>query len=283
MMPRRFLSFIGMLSLVVAAPVGQVRAACPVGLDTRAMAAPGQLVMATNPSLPPLQYMRIDGHLHGMRIELGTEIARRLCLRPTYISTAFSTMILGLMERRWDVVDTGMFYNHERASMLELIPYEIQSISVSMADTDTRHVTSVMDMAGMAVGVELGGFEEQRTRDIDRQLRAAGLRGLDIHTFDDFSVAFMALRAGQVAAVTSIDAVANRMAQEGGLHPVLSGLFPTPVVLAMHDHALATAIASIVNDMRTDGTLARIMQPYGIHPPPGEIRLYGPQTAATNP
>ena len=52
---------------------------------------------------------------------------------------------------------------------------------------------------------------------------------MNIRTFDNFAVAYQALRAGQVQAVTSIDGVAAEYDQRGDFPRVLNGLFPTPV------------------------------------------------------
>ncbi len=58
--------------------------------------------MSTNPTLPPLQFVDSTGKLKGMRITLGKEVAKRLCLKPEYIRIEFSAMIPGLQAERWD-------------------------------------------------------------------------------------------------------------------------------------------------------------------------------------
>ncbi|WP_323991831.1 transporter substrate-binding domain-containing protein [Nguyenibacter sp. L1] len=253
-------------------------APCPAvpGLIVPNLIAPGRLTMATNPTLPPLQYMSVDGKLSGMRIVLGREIARRLCLEPAFLSTSFAQLTLGLLERRWDVIDTGMFYTRQRATLMEMVPYEIQAISVSVADDAPIAVRGVGDLAGRSIGVEMGGIEERHARDIDRTLRAAGKPGLDIKTFQNVGIAFAALRAHQVFAVFSIDAVAKRGVAQGGVRQDLRGLYPTPVALALRDAALADRVAAVLNAMKDDGTLARIMAPYGVSPLPGRIEASGP-------
>ncbi|CAM2865052.1 amino acid ABC transporter [Komagataeibacter xylinus] len=247
------------------------------------LSTPGTLTMATNPSLPPLQYVSVDGKLHGMRIELGHEIASRLCLKAHIIPSSFAALILGLMEQRWDMIDTGMFYTHERSQMMELIPYEQQAISITLRANMDKPVHAIEDLAGMSVGVEMGGFEEQRARQIDRTLHARGLAGLQIHAFDNFAIAFVALRAGQVDAVVSIDVVAHRFADDATLRIGLMHLFPTPVALAVRDRQLALRIAQVMNDMREDGSLNRLFQAHDVIALPGPITVYGPETGDANP
>ncbi|GAA4484745.1 transporter substrate-binding domain-containing protein [Gluconacetobacter asukensis] len=259
-------------SLLVA--IAPCRAApCPV---VPGLVAPGHLTMATNPTLPPLQYMSVDGDLSGMRIVLGREVARRLCLEPAFLSTSFAQLTLGLLEKRWDVIDTGMFYTPQRATLMEMVPYEIQAISLSVADDAPMVVRGVDDLAGRSLGVEMGGIEERHAREIDRVLREAGKPGLDIKTFQNVGIAFAALRAHQVFAVFSIDAVAQRGVAQGGVRRDLHGLYPTPVALALRDAALADRVAGALSAMRADGTLERIMAPYGVSAISGRIEASGP-------
>ena len=81
----------------------------------RALIEPGKLVMSTNPTLPPMQFVdSVTVNLKGMRITLGDEVAKRLCLEPDYIRIEFSAMIPGLQAGRWDVINTGIFWTEER-------------------------------------------------------------------------------------------------------------------------------------------------------------------------
>lgn len=247
-------------------------ASCPA---TKGLISQGQVVMATNPTLPPLQYVTVDGRITGMRMQLGDELARRLCLRPVVLSTSFAQLTLGLLEKRWDIINTGMFYTPQRAKLMHMIPYEIQAISVSLNEDAALHLSRIEDLSGMSVGVEMGGIEERHAREADDALRAAGRPGLEIKTFQNVGIAFAGLRARQVTAVLSIDAVARRNAEQGGVKPVLTGLYPTPVALALRDPDLARQVAAVLEDMREDGTLEHLMAPYGVMPFPGHITVSG--------
>lgn len=260
--------------LCAALAFGAQAAPCPEVVS--GLISPGHLVMATNPTLPPLQYVTVDGQIAGMRIELGNELARRLCLAPVTLLTSFAQLTLGLLEKRWDVINTGMFYTAQRARLMEMIPYEIQAISVSLNDDSALHPARIEDLSGSSIGVEMGGIEEHHAREADKALRDAGRPGFDIKTFQNVGIAFAALRARQVTAVFSIDAVARRNALQGGVKPVLKGLYPTPVALALRDPALAQRLADVLESMREDGTLDRLMAPYGVSSLPGRITVSGP-------
>lgn len=236
---------------------------------------PGTLIMSTNPTLPPLQFVDSSGELKGMRVELGTEIAKRLCLTPEYIRIEFSAMIPGLQAGRWDMINTGIFFTAERAAMMQMIPYEDQAISVSVA-TDHAAVNRKEDLAGMRIGVEIGGFEETKTRALDAELKEAGLEGLQIQTFDNFALAYQALRARQVEGVVSIDGVAKEYDSRGDFRRALSGLYPAPVALAFKSPVLADAVSQVLQEMKADGSLEALFTSYGLPMIDGDYSVKGP-------
>ncbi|ALN75144.1 ABC transporter substrate-binding protein [Aureimonas sp. AU20] len=249
---------------------------CQPRVPSDALIQPGKLVMSTNPTLPPLQFVDSSGQLKGMRVELGTEIAKRLCLEPEYVRIEFSAMVPGLQSGRWDLINTGIFFTEERAKIMQMIPYENQAISISTATQSAVKVEKLEDLAGHSVGVEIGGFEEKQAKAIDAQLREKGLEGLTVRTFDNFALAYQALRAGQVDAMVSIDGVAEEYAKRGQFHRALGGIGPTPVALAMKSRPLADAVLQVLNEMKADGSFDKLFAQYGVEPAAGALAVKGP-------
>jgi len=262
-----------LLSLTTSVALAQ---SCTPKVAAGDLITPGKFVMSTNPTLPPLQYVDSSGDLKGMRIELGTEIAKRLCLEPEYIRIEFSAMVPGLQSGRWDMIDTGIFFTEERAKIMQMIPYEDQAISVSVAPGYDKKITGKDDLAGMTIGVEIGGFEETKTRLLDKELRDAGKQGLTIQTFDNFALAYQALRAGQVQGVVSIDAVAKDYDARGDFKRALSGLYPAPVALAFKSSKLADAVSATLKEMKVDGSLKTLFDKYGLPMVAGDYSVKGP-------
>jgi polar amino acid transport system substrate-binding protein len=98
-----------------------------------------------------------------------------------------------------------------------------------------------------------------------------------VRTFDNFAVAFQALRAGQVEAVTSIDAVAAEYDQRGEFPRVLHGLFPTPAAFAFRSRTLAMAVSGVLLEMQADGSLGALFQRYGVTIADPTFSVVGPQ------
>ena len=224
----------------------------------------GKLVMSINPTLPPLQYVDDKGALQGMRVELGNEIAKKLGLTPEYIRIEFAAMVPGLAAKRWDMINTGIFWTDERSKLMYMVPYERAAISFMVSKGNPLNINKWEDMAGRSVAVELGGIEEKRTREVDEMLKKEGKKGLDIRTFNNFSEAFQALRAKQVDAATSIDATAMYWQTRGDFTRAVSGLFPQIASFAFADKTLADAVVAALNDLRKEGVYDKLFDSYGV-------------------
>jgi polar amino acid transport system substrate-binding protein len=237
---------------------------------------PKTLTLSTNPTLPPMQFVNAQGQLVGMRVELGTEIARRLCLTPEHVRVEFAAMIPGLAARRWDMINTGMFYTEERQKLMYLVRYEEQAISVSVARGNPKGIKTIADLAGLTVGVEQGGFEFRRTQDIAKALEEKGLKPITIRPFDNFAVSFQALRAGQTDAGISIDSTAKEYDDRGDFTRAIGGLYGTPINFGFRSKVLAQAVAQVLGEMKADGSLPALLERFGVKIYDGPFEVVGP-------
>ena len=268
-------TLLGLALAAIAAPA--LAQTCTPRVPDSELIKSRTLVMSINPTLPPLQFVNAQGQLQGLRYDLGMELARRLCLTPEWVRIEFSAMIPGLAARRWDMINTGTFYTEARAQIMQMLRYENQAVALSSARGNPLNIRGVDDLAGRTVGVEIGGFEEARTRQISQELVAKGLRPINIRTFDNFAIAFQALRAGQVEAVTSVDAVAAEYDQRGDFPRVIHGLFPTPASLNFRSRVLGNAVAQVLTEMKADGAYDALFDRYGANKWTGAFEIVGPQ------
>jgi polar amino acid transport system substrate-binding protein len=238
------------------------------------------LVMSINPTLPPLQFVDDRGQLQGMRVELGNEVAKNLGLAPEYVRIEFSAMVPGLAAKRWDMINTGIFWTEERSKLMYMVPYERAAISFLVAKGNPLKIEKWEDLAGKAVSVELGGIEERRTREVDGMLKAKGLTGITIRTFNNFAESFQALRAGQVEAATSIDATAMFWQGRGDFTRAVAGLFPQTATFAFANKALAEAVVGALNDLKKSGYYDQLFDRYGVLKIEGDtFKIDGPGPA----
>ncbi|MBL7064573.1 MAG: transporter substrate-binding domain-containing protein [Anaerolineae bacterium] len=224
----------------------------------------GIIIVTINPTIPPYQYVDEDGNLAGMRVELQEEFARRLCLDIAWIRMDFAAMIPGLTAGRFDMINTGTFFKEERAAIMEVVPFELAGMAISVPPDDPNNVQTVDDLAGLVVGVESAGVEEKTLREISDALVAKGLEAIDVRTFTDFALSFAALEAGQTDAAMSVDAAASHFAVQGTFKTAISAINPTPSTMAFASTLLAQVHADVLQEMYEDGTYQEIYERWGL-------------------
>src|SRR4249919_2652349 len=245
-------------------------AIAPTAARAQAKVAPpniikaGTIIMSINPTLPPLQFVDDKGELKGMRVELANECCKRLGLTPEYIRTEFATMIPGLAAKRWDMINTGIFWTEERSKLMYMVPYEQAAISFLVAKGNPLGLKTIDDLAGKRISVELGGIEERRTREVNDIVTKKGLKPVSVLTFNNFAEAFQALKAGQSDAATSIDATAMFMQTRGDFTRAISGVFPQTACFAFANKPLADAVVGALNELRKDGSYDKLLDQYGV-------------------
>jgi polar amino acid transport system substrate-binding protein len=245
-------------------PAGTPLPGCKPVADVKGNITPGQLIITTNATIPPVQYIDQNGNLMGMRIELGNEIAKRLCLQPVWVNIDFDSMIPGLQGGRYDMINTGLFYTDARSKIMYLIPDELQAISISVPKGNPGKITTTDNLAGLKVGVELGGYEETNLRAIDAAQVKKGEKPMVIQTFNTFADAYQALKAGQLDAVCTVDPTAKYYADLGQFDRPISGLAGSPAALAFLSPDLATAVNTALQSIKDDGTYDKLYDKYGV-------------------
>lgn len=240
---------------------------CPADLPT---VEAGKLTMSINATIPPRQYIDTSGNLQGLHPDLGREIARRLCLEPVFMNVGFEVQIPGLANQRWDMINTGMYYNPDRAKIMRLVPYTVNALALVVQRGNPLGVTDYDSLGGQPVGTEIAGFADALIRSINEERVAAGKESMQIQAFNTFAEAFAALGAGQVRAVFGPDATAAYFAEQGAFDVGASGLNPGLPSAFGFDGAsgevVSEAVAQVLRDMVEDGTYHEMLGSYGATP-----------------
>lgn len=248
--------------LPMATPsLAETKAGCPADLP---LSQPGKLVMSINATIPPTQYVDKDGKLVGLNVDLGNEIAKRLCLEPVFQNVSFEVQIPGLQTKRWDMINTGLYYNEERVKIMQLVPYSVDALALVVPQGNPLGAKSAEDLAGKSVGVEIGGFEEKKLREINDEQVKKGLKPMEIRVYNTYGETFLALGAGQVDAVFAGDSVGKYYQEQGKFTMAVTGLYPgSPGAFATIEPKLAEAVVVALNAMLEDGTYAKLMDKTG--------------------
>jgi polar amino acid transport system substrate-binding protein len=246
---------------------------CTPKLGKSDLVKAGTLTISTNATLPPMQYLDASGKIVGMRVDLGNEIAKLLCLTPKFVNIPFDAQIPGVQSGRWDMINTGMFYTPERAETIKLVPYEIQGVSVSVAKGNPKKITSEDDLSGKSIAVEAPGYEFDTLTALNKELKAAGKKQVSIRSFTTTADAYQALSAGQVEGVAIVESVTSYYQKGGTFETAVKGMNPAPLALGFGKDKPAAAVAEALNTLRNNGYLAKLFKKYGVTAYSGDLKV----------
>jgi polar amino acid transport system substrate-binding protein len=250
---------------------------CAPKVDAAHLIEAGKLMMSVNPTLPPQQFVNEKGELQGLNVEMGKDIAKRLCLEPVFLRMDFPAMIPALKAGRFDAIDTGLFFTDERSKMMYLVPHAQQALSVFVPSDSKLKIEKIEDLGGHIVGVESATNNERKLKEANDAWVAKGGKPADIRSFKTATETVAALRAGQLEAAVNIDETATDLEKRGGVKVLLKGLNGTPITFAFRDKAVAEAAAQAITAMKADGTYDKLFDQFGMTRLPDTVfKIVGP-------
>jgi len=277
---RAHLSLLALLLLAMPATSHAADCKPVVAVPPDQLITPGKLQLSINPTLPPQQYVDSNGDLQGLNVELGNEVARRLCLEMVHVRMDFPPMIPALQAGRFDGINTGFFWTEARAKLFYLVPYALQAISVVVPAKSGLKLTSLDDLGGKTVVIEVNTYQERWLKGQSDEMVARGKPAIVIHGFTTATEAMAALRAGQGDAAALLDYMAAEMTKRGVVETDLFRLGGSATAMAFRSKALAEAVGVVLTSMRTDGFYDKLFDKFGLTPLPADqpfaIRGPGP-------
>ncbi len=263
----------------VSLAVPAVAQTCKPTVPAASLVTPGTLQLAINPTLPPQQFVDEKGELQGLNVELGRELGTRMCLKTEFIRMDFPAMVPALRGGRFDAIDTGMFWTEERSKLMFMVPYAQQAIGVFSTESSGLKLNSFDDLAGKVAAIEIGTYQERKSKEANEDMVKRGLKPVELRTFSTATEATAALRAGQVDAVIIVEEAAKAISKQRGMKLLLTGFGGSDITFAFRDKAAAEAAAAAFTAIRADGTYDRLFDKFGLTKLPGTsfgIRGTGP-------
>ncbi|HSV80276.1 MAG TPA: ABC transporter substrate-binding protein [Ramlibacter sp.] len=264
------------------ASTGASAQGCTPSIPKGELVSEGKLMLSTNPTLRPLQYVDSSGQLKGMNVDLANELGQRLCLKVDLVRMDFPAMIPALKSGRFDGINTGMFYTDERARMMWAVPYAMSAIDLVAAPASKVAVASPDKLQGLTVGVEADSYQERWLRKVDGENVAKGLKAMRINAFPTASDVMAALRAGQLDVAAFPNYAGGSFVKQGLAKMLLPAQGGSPTMMSFRSKVVADAVVKAWNAMIKDGTYDRILDEYGMTKLPERvvaIRGEGPGTA----
>jgi len=262
---------------IVALAAPATAQTCTSTIPAADLTVPGKLQLSINPTLPPLQSVDSKGELQGLNVEIGKEIAKRLCLQMDFQRMDFPAMIPGLGSARFDGINTGMFWTEERSKIMFTVPYAQSAIGVLVATDSKFTPKEPLDLAGHTIAVDADSYQERWLRNFDKDNVAKGLKPLDIRAFITPTEVVAALRAGQADAAALPAYTTTEIARRGQATVAIKEMGATLITMAFRKRSVAEAVAKALNDMRADGTYDKLLDAVGMPKlPEKQFAIRGP-------
>jgi polar amino acid transport system substrate-binding protein len=218
----------------------------------------GVLRVGLDPSYPPFAVAR-EGKIEGYEAELAEAIAADLGVRVEFVPLALDSLYDALIAEKVDVLISSLPFIFERQKEVRYSQPYYDAGQVLVVRASNSRIRTPQDLAGRAVGVELGSAADTEVRRLSRN----GVPNIDLQTFDTPQEALDALVERELdAAITdTTSAYAYANAHSGSIAILSPPLTSEPYVIGMPAGAtsLAARVDSTLARLRASGDLARMM------------------------
>lgn len=215
----------------------------------------GKLTIGIDDAYPPMEFRDPNNNLVGFDIDLAREIGKRLGVKVEWIPTEWNGVLLALNAHKFDIILSTLSVTEERAKVIDFGPpylYESQVIVVRAKD---NKIKSKEDLAGKVVGTQLGSTSEEAARTVK------GIK--ELKKYNKFTEVFLDLGIGRLDAGV-VDELVGRyyMTARPDDFKVVASIRDEPVAIGYRkqDKKLQEAINKIVEEIKADGTMAKISQ-----------------------
>lgn len=220
-------------------------------------------------SYPPFGFINADNQLAGFDVDVAKAFAARLGVTLKLATPGWETIMSGQWQGRWDICICSMSPTEERARVLSLPVQYYSSPAVLTVHKNELHIKTVADISGKRVGVGMGSSYENY---VNKRLAIPGAAPI-VYPFRDVvaipgdeTVNFRNLAFGpgvRLDAIISDLATAKAAVDSShALKIVGPVIYAEPNVVATEkgDVDWDRTVVRIFNEMKTDGTLAKISQ-----------------------
>jgi polar amino acid transport system substrate-binding protein len=229
----------------------------------------GMLNDALMEAYPPFGFIDANNQLAGFDVDVARAFAARLGVTLRLATPGWETIMSGRWRGRWDICICSMSPTEDRAKVLSLPVRYYSSPAVLTVHKNELHIKTVADISGKRVGVGMGSSYENY---INKALVIPGAAPIAYPFRDvvavpgDETVNFRNLALGpgvRLDAIISDFATAKAAVESThALRIVGPEIYAEPNVVATEkgDAEWDRTVARIFNDMKADGTLAKISQ-----------------------
>jgi polar amino acid transport system substrate-binding protein len=234
----------------------------------------GVLVVSTDADYKPQSFREADGSWVGFDIDVASEVARRLGVKPQFLTGQWNAITAGSWKGRWDVNVDSMAITKQRTRVLWFTePYYYTPASFAVERQSAAR--TIGDLAGKRLGVAASTTYEDYLNGKMATARMKPPRSPVVVTYDTDALALKDLGLGNGTrldgVLTALPTIRSSIAAGLPLRVIEPPVFEDSSAIALDRNSpaysapLLWAIDGIIHDMHRDGTLRRLsLKYYGI-------------------
>jgi polar amino acid transport system substrate-binding protein len=253
-MRKNFLLLTAVLALAVLCAGCGSSPAAPAGKPPE---IPPKIVIGLDDNFPPMGFRDKEGKLTGFDIEMAQEAAKRLKTTVEFKPIDWNSKEAELTSKRVDMLWNGLTITEKRKENILFSKPYMENRQIIVVKTGSP----IKDKAGLKD--KIVGTQDGSTSVDAVEKEPAVLKSFkELKKYGDFIATLMDLDAGRLDAVV-IDEIVGRYytAMKPGQYQVLTENFGTEeygVGLRKSDGALLAALQKALDEMKKDGTAAKI-------------------------
>lgn len=230
-----------------------------------AIKSAGVIKIGVEGTFPPFSY-RDKGEIVGYDVDLAAILFKKLGVKPQFIDTQWSGVVLALMSNRFDIIMSSLSYTKERMEKVSYsVPYADSSLALLVRAADASKVKSLDDMSGKVIGLKAGTPEEAESGNFNKKVAAARGAGFSaVKTFDADPPAYLALAQGSVDGVisnlTNLGLVLRQAPGKYALVQSIAGTSYAGIGIRKEDVALRTYIDGELKAAAASGQLQALQE-----------------------
>lgn len=212
------------------------------------------LRVATEASYPPFEMVDPDnGELIGFDIELMKAIAEKAGFEIEFLNTPFDPLLAGMAQCQFDAAVSAITITEERAKEMDFSDPYINAGQIIAVQINNTDITSVDDLKGKNVGVQLG---------TTGQIQAEKIEGANIKAYDTADLAFLDLANGQLdGVIVDYPTTLNYVNQFSDKIKTTGEIFTDEsygIAVCKGNTELLGKINAALAELKADGTLAEL-------------------------
>lgn len=221
----------------------------------------GEFVVGLDDNYPPAGFRDKAGELVGVDIDLAKEVAKRLGVKVVFKPVQWDGVLLNLKSGEIDLIWNALGITPERQKEIGFTDSYMLDRNIIVVKSGSP-IKSKADLEGKKIGLQLGSTAEPAVKKdpISSKLK-------EIKKFESPTVALMDLDAGRIDAVVTNEMNARylitteKTADKYYILTEEEGDFdkePYGVGVRMEDKAFLAELNRVLNEMKADGTAAKI-------------------------